>query len=64
MQVRVDCPACGAVHVFDMPEGTVHMTCSRTHRVLECRLTPGGDVKTRLLDAQAAGEEEQAEEAS
>lgn len=57
MQVRVECPACGGNHVFDMPEGTVHMTCSRTHRVIECRLTPGGDVKTRLLDGEPSPDE-------
>lgn len=33
-----------------MPETTIHMTCATTHRALELRLTPGGDVKARVLD--------------
>ena len=55
MLVRFDCPACGFSHSFDMPETTIHMTCSKTHKVLELRLTKGGDVKSRILeDDQAA----------
>ncbi len=50
MLVRFDCPACQTSHSFDMPETTIHMTCSRTHKVLELRLTGGGDVKSRVLD--------------
>ena len=33
-----------------MPETTIHMTCSRTHKTLELRLTKGGDVKAKVLD--------------
>lgn len=50
MLVRFDCPACRGSHSFDMPETTIAMTCSRTHKVLELRLTQGGDVRTRILD--------------
>lgn len=51
MLVRFDCPACGQSHSFDMPETTIHMTCSRTHQSLELRLTKGGDVKSKIIDA-------------
>ena len=54
MNVRFHCPACDGHHVFDMPETTIHMTCSATHRTLELRLTPGGDVKARVLDETSA----------
>jgi hypothetical protein len=50
MLVRFDCPACQGSHSFDMPETTVHMTCSRTHKVLELILTGGGDVRSKVLD--------------
>lgn len=50
MLVRFDCPACHGSHSFDMPETTIHMTCSRTHKVLELRLTGGGDVRFKVLD--------------
>jgi hypothetical protein len=50
MQVRFECPACKGSHVFDMPETTVHMTCAKTGKVLELRLTTGGDVKSKVLD--------------
>lgn len=50
MLVRFDCPACHGSHSFDMPETTISMTCSRTHKVLELRLTQGGDVRSRILD--------------
>ncbi len=50
MLVRFDCPACHGSHSFDMPETTIAMTCSRTHKVLELRLTQGGDVRTKILD--------------
>lgn len=50
-------------HSFDMPETTISMTCSRTHKVLELRLTQGGDVRSRILDgsgeAEASGESEE-----
>lgn len=46
-----------------MPETTISMTCSRTHKVLELRLTQGGDVRTRILDdSNATGAEESKEE--
>ncbi len=53
MLVRFDCPACGTSHSFDMPETTIHMTCSKTHKAIELRLTKGGDVKAAIV-----GEEE------
>jgi hypothetical protein len=59
MLVRFDCPACHLSHSFDMPETTISMTCSRTHKVLELRLTQGGDVRSRILDGsegESAGE--------
>ena len=49
MLVRFDCPACGGSHSFDMPQTTIHMTCSRTHEVLELRLTAGGDVRAGIV---------------
>lgn len=53
MQVRIECPACGSQHVFDMPEGTIHMTCAKTGKTIEVRLTAGGDAKPRLVEAPA-----------
>ena len=50
MLIRFDCPACKQSHSFDMPETTIHMTCSRTHKVLEIRVTKGGDVKSRVVE--------------
>lgn len=50
MLVRFDCPACKGSHSFDMPETEIHMTCSRTRRVMKLRLTKGGDVKTEIVD--------------
>ena len=38
-----------------MPETTIHMTCSRTHKTLELRLTKGGDVKTKIVGEDDAG---------
>ncbi len=32
-----------------MPETTIHMTCSRTHEVLQLRLTKGGDVRSDVV---------------
>ncbi|MCH8147627.1 MAG: hypothetical protein IH987_06470 [Planctomycetes bacterium] len=49
MLVRFDCPACGGSHSFDMPETTIHMTCSRTRKVIQLRLTKGGDVKSEVV---------------
>ncbi|MFQ5413460.1 MAG: hypothetical protein ACE5E6_03280 [Phycisphaerae bacterium] len=48
MLVRFDCPACSGSHSFDMPETTIHMTCPWTHKVLELRLTAGGDVRVAM----------------
>lgn len=61
MQVRFDCPACKKSHVFDMPETTIHMTCSQTGKHLKLRLGLGGDVKARIVDESGA-EEKEAEE--
>lgn len=54
MLVRFDCPACKGSHSFDMPETTIYMTCSRTHKVMELRLTKGGDVKAAIVGEPAA----------
>lgn len=54
MLIRFDCPACGGSHSFDMPETTIHMTCSRTHKCLQLRVTKGGDVKASIVDENAA----------
>jgi len=53
MLIRFDCPACGLSHSFDMPETTIHMTCSTTHKVIELRLTKGGDVKSHVVEEDA-----------
>ncbi len=50
MQVRFECPACNGTHVFDMPETTIHMTCAKTGKVLQLRLTSGGDVRPTVVD--------------
>lgn len=50
MWVRFTCPACDQTHQFDMPETTIHMTCSRTAKPIVVRLTPGGDVKAQIFD--------------
>jgi hypothetical protein len=64
MLIRFDCPACKQSHSFDMPETTVHMTCSRTHKVIQLRVTKGGDVKSAIVDGAAnpAGAKDEAEE--
>lgn len=49
MLVRFECPACRGTHIFDMPETTIHMTCSTTGKALELRLTPGGDVRSAVV---------------
>ena len=54
MLIRFDCPACGGSHSFDMPETTIHMTCSRAHKVLELRLTKGGDVRAAIVEDEKA----------
>jgi hypothetical protein len=35
-----------------MPETTIYMTCGVTGEPVQLRLTPGGDVKTALLDEE------------
>ncbi|GMU25083.1 MAG: hypothetical protein AMXMBFR13_51540 [Phycisphaerae bacterium] len=54
MQVRFSCPACQRTHVADIPETTIHMTCSVTARVLQLRLTAGGDVKAKVVGSEPA----------
>lgn len=49
MLSRFQCPACNGTHVFDMPETTIHMTCAQTGKVLELRLTPGGDIRSAVV---------------
>ena len=56
MLIRFDCPACKRSHSFDMPETTIHMTCSRTHKVIQLRLTKGGDVKSTVVNGAANAE--------
>ncbi len=66
MQVRFTCPACKHSHVLDMPETTIHMTCSRTGKALELVLGLGGEVKSKIIgataEASAAAESQSAEE--
>ena len=50
MLIRFDCPSCGKSHSFDMPETTIHMTCSTTHETIQLRLTAGGDVRSSIVD--------------
>lgn len=50
MQVRFECPACKRSHVLDMPETTIHMTCSQTGKLLELVLGISGEVKSRILE--------------
>jgi hypothetical protein len=61
MQVRFRCPACNSTHITDIPETTVHATCARTHKAVQLRLTPGGDVKSALVgqEEQDAGVEDE-----
>jgi len=49
MQVRFTCPACKGSHIVDMPETTIHMTCSRTGKHLRMTLGLGGEVKARIV---------------
>jgi hypothetical protein len=44
--------------VFDMPETTVYMTCGRTRKTLQLRLTTGGDVRVAIVGEGAAQEAE------
>lgn len=55
MLVRFTCPACKGSHSFDMPETTIHMTCSKTHKVIELRLTAGGDIKSAVVEGNGQG---------
>ncbi len=57
MLIRFTCPACKGSHSFDMPETTIHMTCSRTHKVIQVRVTAGGDVRSNVVEegGKAAG---------
>lgn len=59
MQVRIDCPACGGVHVFDMPEGVIYMTCARTGLSVKVKLTGTGDPKATLEEQEAGSEAEE-----
>lgn len=62
MQVRFTCPACKQSHVLDMPETTIHMTCSRTGKHLELKLGLGGEVRARIVGAtEDAAQDEEAE---
>ena len=63
MQVRFDCPACKRSHVLDMPETTIHMTCSVTGKHLELRLGLGGEVKSKIVgqNGELPGNEEKDE---
>lgn len=54
MQVRFTCPACKQSHVLDMPETTIHMTCSRTGKPLMLKLGLGGEVKATIVGADGA----------
>jgi len=51
-------------HVLDMPETTIHLTCSRTGTPLMLKLGLGGEVKATIVGAKgaAATESETAEE--
>ncbi len=56
MQVRFVCPACKGSHIVDMPETTIHMTCSRTGKHLSMTLGLGGEVKARIVTDGAPAE--------
>jgi hypothetical protein len=45
-----------------MPETTISMTCSRTNKVLELRLTQGGDVRTKILGNGGAAASKESDE--
>ena len=62
MQVRFTCPACKQSHVLDMPETTIHMTCSRTAAHLQLTLGLGGEVKAKIVGGAAAAAAAEAEE--
>ena len=56
MLVRFECPACKGSHVFDMPETTIHMTCSKTGKAIQVRVTSGGDVRTAVVEDERVGD--------
>lgn len=62
MQVRFTCPACQQAHMADMPETTIHLTCSRTGKALQLRVTAGGDVKAVIVGQSDDQNEDSAEE--
>lgn len=62
MMVRFTCPACKQSHTFDMPETTIHMTCSRTNQALQLRVTKGGDVKAAIVNGAASAGSGEADE--
>ncbi|MCK6482958.1 MAG: hypothetical protein HUU22_16310 [Phycisphaerae bacterium] len=61
MQTRFYCPACRSHHVLDMPETTIHITCSRTGKHLRLDLGVGGEPVVKIL-ADDGSEEETMEE--
>ena len=61
MMVRFTCPACKQSHTLDMPETTIHMTCSRTSQAMQLRVTKGGDVKAAIVNGAASGADEDTE---
>lgn len=52
MLCRFPCPHCQKTLIIDMPETTIHQTCTSCRRTLQLRLTPGGDVKAAVVDAK------------
>ena len=56
MLIRFECPACKGSHVFDMPETTIHMTCSKTAKAIKVRVTSGGDVRTAIVEDERVGD--------
>lgn len=65
MQTRFLCPACKSHHVLNMPETTIHITCSKTGRHLRLDLGVGGEPQVTLLtddgETDTAAEENEAE---
>lgn len=56
MLIRFECPACKGSHVFDMPETTIHMTCSKTAKAIQVRVTSGGDVRAFVVEDEKAAD--------
>lgn len=52
MLCRFPCPNCQKTLLLDMPETTIFQTCTGCRVTLQLRLTPGGDVKAAVVDAQ------------